>query len=419
MPLQLRSLPALLLAALLPLTGLAQSPAPEPLELAAAERILLDANPAILQARAAQAAARAGIDMAGARPNPQLTLGSTSTDPGRAGTRGFWNSWTDNTVRVDQLVERGNKRDLRLAAADLNLSASGADLTNTIRLARIDLANAWLDLRVAREIRRIANENAALAQRAADAAEVRGKAGDLAGVDVARFRADAARVANDALQAELAHTRARIALAQLLGNRIPSAQLDTSDDWPAAAPAPAGDTGERPDLLAARQRTQQASALRELARAQRTRDVSVGIQYEHAGANANNSYSTTSYGLSVSVPLFINYDYRGEIARSEADYTAAEQQLLATRAAVGNEQARLQAELDAARARHERLRDVVLPAAEKAARGADVAIQKGAMSLTDYLDTQRSLRSARIEATLARAELARAGLLLRLAGDTP
>ena len=38
MPLQLRSLPALLLAALLPLTGLAQSPAPEPLELAAAER---------------------------------------------------------------------------------------------------------------------------------------------------------------------------------------------------------------------------------------------------------------------------------------------------------------------------------------------------------------------------------------------
>lgn len=413
------SLPAALLAALLPLTALAQSLAPEPLELAAAERILLDANPAIQQARAAQAAARAGIDMAGARPNPQLTLGSTSTDPGKAGSRGFWNSWTDNTVRVDQLFERGNKRDLRLAAADLNLSASSADLANTIRLARIDLANAWLDLRVAREIRRIANENAALAQRAADAAEVRGKAGDLAGVDVARFRADAARVANDALQAELAHARARIALAQLLGNRLPSAQLDTSDDWPTAAPSPAGDTAERPDLLAARQRTQQAGALRELARAQRTRDVSVGIQYEHAVANANNSYSTTSYGLSVSVPLFINYDYRGEIARSEADYTAAEQQLLATRAAVGNEQARLQAELDAARARHQRLRDVVLPAAEKAARGADVAIQKGAMSLTDYLDTQRSLRSARIEATLARADLARAGLLLRLAGDTP
>ncbi|MCK6386212.1 MAG: TolC family protein, partial [Zoogloea sp.] len=157
-----------------------------------------------------------------------------------------------------------------------------------------------------------------------------------------------------------------------------------------------------------------AAALRELARAQRTRDVSVGVQYEHFPPDARNTY-----GVSISVPLFLGNDYRGDIARSEADYSAAEQQLLATRAAVGNEQARLQAELDAARARHQRLRDVVLPAAEKAARGADLAIQKGAMSLTDYLDTQRSLRSARIEAILARADLARAGLLLRLAGDTP
>ena len=141
MPPRLRTLPALLLTALLPLGSLAQSSTPEALDLPAAERILLDANPAILQARAGQAAARAGIDIAGARPNPQLTLGSTSTDPGRPGSRGFWNSWTDNVVRIDQLVERGDKRDLRLAAADRNLSASSADLANTIRLARIDLAN--------------------------------------------------------------------------------------------------------------------------------------------------------------------------------------------------------------------------------------------------------------------------------------
>ena len=414
---RLRTLSALLLTALLPLGSLAQSSAPERLDLPAAERLLLDANPAILQARAAQAAARAGLDTAGARPNPQLTLGSTNTDPGRAGSRGFWNNWADNVVRIDQLVERGDKRDLRLTAADRNLSASGADLANTIRLARIDLANAWLDLRVAREIRRIADENAALARRAADAAELRGKAGDLAGVDVARFAADAARVANDALQAELVLSRARIALAQLLGNRVPATRLDTTDDWPAAEPAPAAEGAERADLLAARQRVAQADALRNLARAQRTRDVSVGVQYEHAGATANNAYSTTSYGLSVSVPLFLGYDYRGDIARSEADYTAAEQQLVATRSAIGSEQARLRAELDASQSRHARLRDVVLPAAEKAARGADVAIQKGGMSLTDYLDTQRSLRAARIETIQARADLARAGLLLRLAGD--
>jgi cobalt-zinc-cadmium efflux system outer membrane protein len=63
--------------------------------------------------------------------------------------------------------------------------------------------------------------------------------------------------------------------------------------------------------------------------------------------------------------------------------------------------------------------EIVLPAAERAGRGADIAIQKGGMSLTDYLDTQRSLRAARIEAIQARADLARAALMLRLAGDTP
>ncbi len=401
-------------ALLLPAISQAQTADTPPLSLQDAEKRLLDANPTILQARAAVAGARAGIDIAGARPNPIVTASVTSINPTRSGNGGYWDRPVDNVLRVDQMIERGDKRDLRLAAADRNLAATGLDLDNTIRLARIELASAWVDLRAAREVRRIADENAALARRAADAAEVRGKAGDLAGVDVARFAADAARVANDAVQAELALSRARIALARLLGNRVPAGTLQTTDDWPGDdAVAPAQTDAERVDILAARQRVAQASALRELARAQRTRDVSVGVQYEHYPPDGRNTY-----GVSISVPLFLGYDYRGDIARSEADFTAAEQQLDATRQSVASEQARLQAELAAARSRHARLRDVVLPAAERTGRGADVAIQKGGMSLTDYLDTQRNLRAARIEAVQARADVARAALMLRLAGAT-
>lgn len=402
-------------ALLLPAISHAQTADTRPLSLQDAERRLLDANPSILQARAAVAGARAGIDIAGARPNPVVTAAVNSINPARRGSGGYWDRPVDNVLRVDQMIERGDKRDLRLAAADRNLAATGFDLDNTIRLTRIELAGAWVDLRAAREVRRIADENAALARRAADAAELRGKAGDLAGVDVARFAADAARVANDAVQAELALSRARIALARLLGNRVPAGTLQTTDDWPGdEAVAPAQTDAERVDILAARQRVAQASALRELARAQRTRDVSVGVQYEHYPPDGRNTY-----GVSISVPLFLGYDYRGDIARSEADFTAAEQQLDATRQSVASEQARLQAELAAARSRHARLRDVVLPAAERAGRGADVAIQKGGMSLTDYLDTQRNLRAARIEAVQARADVARAALMLRLAGATP
>ena len=65
----------LLLATLLPAVGShAQTPTETPLSLTDADRHLLEANPAILQARAAVAGARAGIDIAGARPNPQLSF---------------------------------------------------------------------------------------------------------------------------------------------------------------------------------------------------------------------------------------------------------------------------------------------------------------------------------------------------------
>ncbi len=404
----------LLASCLLPLSCLAQPvDTRPPLDLAAADTLLLESNPAILQARAAMAGARAGIDMAGARPNPTLSAAVTSINPARNSNGGYWDRPMDSVLRVDQTFERGDKRELRLRAADRNLAATGADLANTIRLARMALANAWLNLRAAQEIRQIAAESARLAARAADAAELRGKAGDLAGVDVARFAADAARVANDAVQADLDYARARLELSLLLGNRVAPDTLQAAAEWPDSG-LPANDDGERPDLLAARQRLALADAQRDLARAQRTRDVSVGLQYEHFPPDARNTY-----GLSVSIPLFLGNDYRGDIARSEAEYTAAEQQLEATRATADNERARLRSEYAARAARLDRIRNVVLPAAERAGRGADIAIQKGGMGLTDYLDTQRNLRAARIEAIQARADLSRAALMLRLAGSTP
>ncbi|MDD3354493.1 TolC family protein [Zoogloea sp.] len=399
-----------LLALVLATASPAQAAGTAPLSFAAAEGLLLEANPDIQQARTALLAARAGTQMAGVSPNPVLSVGVSSINPARKGSGGYWDRPFDNLVRLDQQLERGDKRTHRLRAAGSNLSATQADLDNTIRLARLDLANTWLDLLAGGEVARIARENARLAARTAEAASLRGKAGDLAGVDVARFEADAARVANDARLAELAQTRARIALALLLGNQIPADQLETDGQWP-EAPGPAAEPGERPDLLAARRRLEQADALREVARAQRTRDVSVGIQYEHYPPEGRNTF-----GVSISVPLLTGNDYRGDIARSEADYTAAGQQLSATQAAIQAERARLQSDHAARQERYQRLREVALPAAERAGRGAEAAIQKGGMSLTDYLDTQRTLRAARIETVQARADLARSAISLRLAG---
>ena len=91
---------------------------------ATAEALLLEANPAILQARSAVAGARAGMDIAGARPNPTLSAAVTSINPARNSAGGYWDRPMDSVLRLDQTFERGDKRELRLRAADRNLAAT-------------------------------------------------------------------------------------------------------------------------------------------------------------------------------------------------------------------------------------------------------------------------------------------------------
>ncbi|MCE1184425.1 MAG: TolC family protein [Rhodocyclales bacterium] len=382
------------------------------ISLTEAQARLLDANPDILRARAALAGARADLQTAGARPNPTLGVSVSSIKPGQRGS--YWDRPLDQILSLNQTLERGDKRALRLQAAEHGLQASQAELDNTIRLMRGELAGAWVQLKAAQEIHQTALENAALAERTAQAAAVRLKAGDLSGVDAARFAADAARVRNDARLSELDLTRAQLALALLLGYPADGPALVAKGDWPTApAPSRPAEGQERPDLAAARLRLAQADQQRNLARAQRTRDITVGVQYEHQPPDGRNTY-----GFSLSIPLFVGNDFRGDIARSEADYTTASIQLEDIRARARSEQQALSSELAAHQATFNTLRDQVLPAAERAAKGAEVAILKGGMGLTDYLDTQRTLRITRIELIQARAALASTALLLNLAEDT-
>jgi outer membrane protein, heavy metal efflux system len=381
------------------------------ISLSEAQARLLEANPDILRARAALAGARADLQTAGARPNPTLGVSVSSIKPGQRGS--YWDRPLDQVLSLNQTFERGDKRALRQQAAEHGLGATQAELDNTVRLMRGELAGAWVQLKAAQEIHQTAQENAALAERAAQAAAVRLKAGDLSGVDAARFAADAARVRNDARMAGLDLSRAQLALALLLGYPADGPALVAQGDWP-DTDALARIDKERPDLAAARLRLAQADQQRAIARAQRTRDITVGVQYEHQPPDGRNTY-----GFNVSIPLFVGNDFRGDIARSEADYTTASIQLDDTQARARNEQQSLAAERAARQAAFSNLRDQVLPAAERAAKGADMAILKGGMGLTDYLDTQRTLRATRIELIQARAALATATLLQNLAGDAP
>lgn len=385
----------------------------ETLSLSQAEALLLEANPEIAFAKAMKQSTEAGVAMAGARPNPTLSYAVNSINPATVSKERYWQKNMDHVVRVEQTFERGNKRDLRLQAASQAVEASAADLNDTIRQARLNLAQIYTDVLAAQETRLAAKENAELAARTLRIAELRLKAGDISSADAARVRADMGRVQNEAVSAALSLDKARIELSSLLGNRLPAKELQVQSDWPELSRiAPVTDfriVDERADVLAAKNRLKQAEAVRDLARAQRTRDVTVGLQYEHFPPDAGKTY-----GVSLSIPLFIGNDYRGDIARGEADYSAAEIAYQRTRINAAMEVARLEAEYSAAQTRYLTVRDQVLPAAEKAAKAAELAFQHGAIGLTDFLDAGRSLRAARQEAIFARAETSKVWHTYRL-----
>jgi cobalt-zinc-cadmium efflux system outer membrane protein len=160
----------------------------------------------------------------------------------------------------------------------------------------------------------------------------------------------------------------------------------------------------RPDMQAAEARIRQAEKQRDLARSLQTRDVTVGVEFEHAP----NSDAKSAIGGGISIPLFTNYQYQGEIARAEVNLTAAMEDLDRVRAQALGEMNQARSDLLSAAERAKRFDDAVLEAAQKSAEAADFAYQHGAMGVMDLLDARRTLRALQLEAETTHADYAKA-----------
>jgi cobalt-zinc-cadmium efflux system outer membrane protein len=364
--------------------------------------------------------AGAAVTSSGAAPNPTLTLQTMNINPAAGiGAGGLRSKTVDSTVRIDQMIERGGKRGLRTAAAVRLEEAARADLEDAHRQLRRDVAAAYYDLLATQERQSISADAAILAENALAAAEQRHKAGDLAGSDSARLRIDALRARNDADDAAAGLDEARRALALLLGQDA-AGSLRATGPWPGALPAPVSDDAAlvdtRPDVQAALARVRAAEAARDLARAGRTRDVTVGVQFEHYPASpANPQGSGNSVGIAVQVPLFVRYTMQGEIRSAELALDAAHDNLDKARQVARADVARARAQAEAAARRSARYDRDILPATRKAADDAEFAFAHGALGVMDVLDVRRAWRAAQLDALAARADLAKAAAALEAA----
>ncbi len=388
------------------------------LTLAQSEQLLRSRNRELQAARRAVEAAQANTLSAGARPNPTLSLGVGAISPSAGVGTGPWRDKTvDSSIRIDQVIERGDRRELRVANARSLESASAEDFSDTIRQQRLALRAAYYDLLLAQDKVDIARDTTSLFEGSLRAAELRLKAGDIATADVARLRVDALRAQNDARAAEADRSRAQLALAYLIGAEAQAMNIRAADPWPPLAVLEGAGVDDelierRPGVRAAKNRVEGAQKARDLARSLRTRDFTVGAQFDHypigTGANTNTFGSGNSYGVFMSIPLFARYHYEGEIQRSEVDYNAALEALDKVRAQTRAELGRTLSDLQAAAERLRRYDESLSVEAKKAADSVEFAYKNGAIAVMDLLDARRTLRTIQIDSATARNDYSKA-----------
>lgn len=411
-------LPILLLIVLTSLSSiasLADTAALSRLTLSDAEQMWYRQNREIKLARDQVAGADADTLTAAQRPNPQLSVNAGSIDIGHNGgpvVRRVTDD-SDIVVRIDQTLERGNKRELRMRTADLRLDAAKHETANITRQGRISLLQAYYDLQLAQEQLRIAQDNARLFDDTLAAASLRLSAGDIPPSDLSRIRVDALRAGNEVRQAQNALGQAQVALAYQIGAERDAAAIAAVDPWPeAVAPSIDPDIESRPDVRAAQMRVQAAEAARDLAQSLKTRDVTLGFQVEHNGGNT----PSHSVGVGMSVPLLTGYEYQGEIAHAEADLQSARDALEQIRSQAIAEISKTRSDLETALDQVRRYDDTLLAEADKSLQAAEFAYKHGALGVMDLLDARRTNKSARMDAAVARANYAKALAAWRYAG---
>jgi len=398
---------------------------PRQLTLDTAEQLLVQHNLVVIAARYGVDNARAQRLIAVVRPNPTLTLGAESFDLGAPVRSLFSTSPTASnrlyTVRIDQVFERGNKRALRTAAAEFQIQAAEAQVLDTIRTQILQLRQAFLMAVLARENVRVASENLDLTNDTERLIKARVTAGDAPGWDLIKFQANKVQFQRDLASARLAYQQAVRDVLTFIGAASPAARGSTAEvsalQTPALlADAPIEVVGElrleslsvpealeelrqvaldhRPDVLAAQHNVDAARRTLDLARAQRHRDLDVALEYQRNG-------SDNTAGATVSFPLFLSHKFEGQINQGLAQVQQANAAL---------DQAKLQVitDVDKAYQAYQVNQQVLqvytteaLARAEESFRIAEMAYRRGATSLLELQDAQRTLNQTRVAANQA------------------
>jgi len=331
------------------------------------------------------------------RPNPVL-LGDAQFLPVFN-----WNvfnaSYVDNAAQFDvgvsYLFERGKKRQHRLAAAKDQTAVTRSTVADNERTLTFQVAQLFTNVQLAESTLDLAREDLKSFQNSVDISKERYRAGDISEDDYLKIKLQLLQFQTDAAQAEMARMQALSDLRQQLGRESVPADYDVAGPFDYVPLSAKQEDLEmkalatRPDLRAAQQGVTAANSQYQLAKANGKKDVTAQINYTHIA-----DLSTTSLFGQIQIPIFDRN--QGEIARTKFAITQAQEQEKAASNQVLTDVADAYDGVETNNQIIQLYRSGYLDDAQQDRDISEYAYKRGAASLLDFLDAERSYRATQL-----------------------
>jgi cobalt-zinc-cadmium efflux system outer membrane protein len=386
-----------------------QMPAPPPQALAqnnhASVKITLDEaiqmalahNHALLAARSTIQQSQAEEITANLRPDPVL-LGDSQFLPFFQPNQ-FSGEYIDNSAQFDvglsYLFERGQKRQHRLQAAKDQTAVTVSQVADNERTLAFNVAQDFINVELAESTLDLAQQDLGSFQNTLAISQAQYNAGDISQDDLLKIKLQQLQFQTDVSQAQLATVQDLSDLRQLLGYESVPADYDVAGQFEyQQLPGNLEDfqtkaLQNRPDLRAAQQGVTAANSQYELQKAIGKRDVTAQVNYTHIA-----EVNTVSLFGQIQLPIFDRN--QGEIARTRYGITQAQQQ---QQSANGQVLTDVRDAFEGLRSNDSVVtlyRSGYLDQAQQDRDISEYAYRRGAASLLDFLDAERSYRATQL-----------------------
>ena len=377
----------------------AQTPTSGPVKITLDQAVQMahDHNHALKAARTTIQQNQAQEITANLRPNPTLSGDSQFLPVFQPGsfTTNYVNEITQFDIGIGYLFERGGKRQRRLEAAQDATAVTRSTVDDNERTLAFSVATQFVNVQLAESTLDLALQDVKSFQDTVDISAARYHAGDMSEADYLKIELQLLQFQSDVANARMSRATSLVSLREFLGYESVPADFDVAgeldyqplklkeEDLAAMA------LKQRADLRAAQQGITAAESQIKLAEANGKKDVTASLDYSHVSG-----YSSLSLFGSIDLPIFDRN--QGEIARTRYALTQAQElELGAAETVVGD----VYTAYETLHANDEIMvlyRNGYLEESQKSRDISEYAYKRGAASLLDFLDAERSYRAIQL-----------------------